>query len=318
MNQLYRALHMPPARLARKLAGEKELYTVALRPRPDSDCLPAMGAAPFTPLPFAPGVWYADPLLYTRDDTDWLFCEAFDMAAGRGAIAAFAVGADGTLSAPQTVLTEPFHLSFPTVFDWNGETWMIPETGDDRSVILYRCAEFPHKWERAVRFEAGAELCDTILLDQTPETLTLLCSEVKPDNGFFTRWRRRILQKSEEGLTLTADDAFDLRWREYGLGYRNAGPLFAYGGQTVHAAQISTRVDYGVSLQFFVRGGANGEKETPLCAVGPRSVTVTGVDGRNIIGIHTYCRNARWEVIDLRVLRRPLPPGPAPEPVPGS
>ena len=52
MNQLYRALHMPPARLARKLLGEKELYTVALRPCPADDTLPAMGPAPFTPLPF--------------------------------------------------------------------------------------------------------------------------------------------------------------------------------------------------------------------------------------------------------------------------
>ena len=310
MNQLYRALHMPPARLARKLAGEKELYTVALRPCSGPETLPAMGPAPFTPLPFAPGVWYADPLLYTRGDTDWLFCEQFDMAAGRGAIAVFAVGEDGALAAPQTVLAEPFHLSFPTVFDWNGETWMLPETGADRSLILYRCIDFPHQWERAARFEAGAELCDTILLNKTPDALTLLCSEVKPDNGFFTRWRRRVLRKTEDGYTLAADDAFDLRWRDYGLDRRNAGPLFEYGGQNVHPAQLSTRVDYGVSLHFSVR---KGEKETPLCAVGPRGVTVTGVNGKDIIGIHTYCRNARWEVIDLRVLRRPLPPAPQKE-----
>ena len=32
MNQLYRALHMPPARLVKKLAGWKEIYTIALRP----------------------------------------------------------------------------------------------------------------------------------------------------------------------------------------------------------------------------------------------------------------------------------------------
>ena len=154
-------------------------------------------------------------------------------------------------------------------------------------------------------------MCDAILLDRAPDSLTLLCSEIMPGNGFFTRWRRRIVCKNAEGWTLVADDAFDLRWRGYGLGYRNAGPLFGHGGRTVHPAQISTRVDYGVSLQFSVR---EGEKETPLCSVGPHSVTVTGMDGKDIIGIHTYCRSARWEVIDLRVLRRPLPPpGPGKE-----
>ena len=29
MNQFYRALHMPPKRLLRKVMGEKELYTIA-------------------------------------------------------------------------------------------------------------------------------------------------------------------------------------------------------------------------------------------------------------------------------------------------
>ena len=32
MNQFYRALHMPPKRLLRKVMGEKEIYTIAVRP----------------------------------------------------------------------------------------------------------------------------------------------------------------------------------------------------------------------------------------------------------------------------------------------
>ena len=46
MNQLYRALHMPPARLAKKLAGWKEVYTIAVRPvpaEPGHEPLPALG-----------------------------------------------------------------------------------------------------------------------------------------------------------------------------------------------------------------------------------------------------------------------------------
>ena len=38
MNQFYRALHMPPKRLLRKVMGEKEIYTIAVRPRPTA-CL---------------------------------------------------------------------------------------------------------------------------------------------------------------------------------------------------------------------------------------------------------------------------------------
>lgn len=34
MNQIYRALHMPPKRLIKKLSGQKEIYTIAVRQRP--------------------------------------------------------------------------------------------------------------------------------------------------------------------------------------------------------------------------------------------------------------------------------------------
>ena len=54
MNQLYRALHMPPQRLLKKLAGHKEIYTIAVRPAPVAegcDLLPALGAGAFVPLP---------------------------------------------------------------------------------------------------------------------------------------------------------------------------------------------------------------------------------------------------------------------------
>ena len=39
MNQFYRALHMPPKRLLRKVMGEKEVYTIAVRPRPTAEGL---------------------------------------------------------------------------------------------------------------------------------------------------------------------------------------------------------------------------------------------------------------------------------------
>ena len=42
MNQVYRALHMPPDRLFKKLTGQKEIYTIALRPIPPEAPLPAL------------------------------------------------------------------------------------------------------------------------------------------------------------------------------------------------------------------------------------------------------------------------------------
>ena len=57
MNQIYRALHMPPKRLIKKLSGQKEIYTIAVRRAPKGegcDPLPALGEEPYTPAPGMP------------------------------------------------------------------------------------------------------------------------------------------------------------------------------------------------------------------------------------------------------------------------
>jgi hypothetical protein len=45
------------------------------------------------------------------------------------------------------VLSRPYHLSYPHVFEADGEILMIPETGENRTLELYRATEFPLKWE---------------------------------------------------------------------------------------------------------------------------------------------------------------------------
>ena len=311
MNQLYRALHMPPARLAKKLAGWKEIYTIALRPVPTApgcDPLPALGEGDYIRLPEQPGTWYADPLLFHHEGKRWLFCEAFDMAAGKGNIAVIDLTDPRHPGTPKTVLTESFHLSFPTVFEWNGGIWMIPETGTNHSLNLYRCKQFPDQWELAHSFSTGdQELADTILLDIRPGGLSLLCSQVKAENGLYTRYRRydlRVDEQAEGGFALEEDETFGLEHRTYDLGARNAGPLFRWAGQTVRPAQVSTKVDYGVYLQFW---SCRQEKETPLCAAMPANVTIAGLDPASVIGIHTYCRDEDIEVIDARYLAKVAP-----------
>lgn len=320
MNQLYRALHMPPDRLLRKLTGEKEIYTIAVRPVPTAegaDPLPALGGTAYTPLPGRPGFWYADPLLYRRNGARYLFAEAMDLATGKGRIEVCPLADDGTAGDWQVALEEDFHLSFPTVFDWNGETWMIPETGNDHSLRLYRCTEFPARWELVQRFAVEGEFCDAILVDRTADALTLLCSETKADNQLYVRYRRCILRKAVppaeplpgteapeptgEPFELIHDEAFDLQHRDFDLTSRNAGPLFLLGSQVIHPTQVSTKVDYGVYLQFSAR---RGNSEVPLCAALPRSVRIEGVDPRDVIGIHTYCRDDTLEVIDARYLTK--------------
>ena len=322
MNQFYRALHMPPKRLLRKVMGEKEIYTIAVRPRPTAEGaepLPALEGGPYTLLPGREGWWFADPLLYHRRGKRWLFAEAMDLSTGKGRLEVCELHDDGTADGWRIALEEDFHLSFPMVFDWNGEVWMIPETGSDHSLRLYRCKTFPTQWELVQRFPTDEELCDTILLDRRAEALTLLCSETRPDNQLYVRYRRYTLRHAvqetaavplpaEDTLPaapgpfeLLPDEAYNLQHRDFDLVSRNAGPFFLLGEQIIHPTQVSTTVDYGVYLQFLARRGSS---EVPLCAATPQNVEITGLAPADIIGIHTYCRDDVLEIIDARYLTR--------------
>jgi len=93
-----------------------------------------------------PGQAVADPFLLRRGALWHLFFEVLNGATGRGEIA-YATSKDGfTWAYGCIVLREPFHLSYPQVFAWEGGFYMIPETRQDRSVRLYHAYELPGPW----------------------------------------------------------------------------------------------------------------------------------------------------------------------------
>lgn len=320
MNGLYRALHLPPRRLWKTLQGEKEIRTLAVRQIPADQPLPALGEGSFVPLPFDGRTCYADPVLCSRQGSRYLFCQAVDLSDGVGRIAVLPLSDQGSFGTPRVVLSGPASLGFPTVFDWNGETWMLPASaGPD--LTLYRCTGFPDQWQEAARFAVGVALHCPVVFASTADAVTLLGSEIRPDRPLVCRYRRFTLRRARPAgelgtgdevsggaFVLEPDEPFNLQHREYGPGFCNAGALFSLGGQTIHPTRVSSRVDPGVYLQFFARRGAS---EVPLSAAEPHLLHLKGLDARDVVGVDSYCRDDRLELIGLRYLAR-LPAAPAP------
>jgi hypothetical protein len=91
----------------------------------------------------------ADPFLIRRRGTWYMFLEVYNDARDRGELAC-AVSDDGLhWNYKGVVLREPFHLSYPHVFEWHDQVYMIPETRQDHSIRLYAAEEFPHRWTSA-------------------------------------------------------------------------------------------------------------------------------------------------------------------------
>lgn len=100
----------------------------------------------------------ADPFMVREGGKWYMFFEVMNDETGHGDIG-LAVSEDGRRWAYQgIVLDEPFHLSYPYVFKWRGQYYMVPETGEARSVRLYRATEFPFAWRLAAKILEGPYL----------------------------------------------------------------------------------------------------------------------------------------------------------------
>jgi len=93
--------------------------------------------------------YWADPFIVTRENQTHIFIEEKMYATGRGRIACLTLDDHGNLQSHQVVLERPYHLSYPFIFEHRGETFMLPETAQNRTLEIYHCARFPDQWELA-------------------------------------------------------------------------------------------------------------------------------------------------------------------------
>lgn len=88
----------------------------------------------------------ADPFMVRAEGTWHMFFEVLNRRTARGEIG-LATSADGEVwEYRQIVLTEPFSLSYPYVFEWAGDYYMVPESRRSGSIRLYRASAFPRQW----------------------------------------------------------------------------------------------------------------------------------------------------------------------------
>lgn len=78
----------------------------------------------------------ADPFLFVNKDTLYLFYESKQWLSP-GVLKMVCTKDLKNWSSPVVVLEEPYHLSFPWVFEEDGHIYMLPETGATNTIRLY-------------------------------------------------------------------------------------------------------------------------------------------------------------------------------------
>lgn len=112
----------------------------------------------------APARFVADPFMLRDGSTWYMFFEVYRADSRQGDIG-LATSPDGLeWTYRRIVLHEPFHLSYPYVFAWQSEYYMIPETHNRREVRLYRAHEFPFSWIFERTLLSGAAFTDSSIV----------------------------------------------------------------------------------------------------------------------------------------------------------
>lgn len=208
------------------------------------------GAAVTVPCPESR--YFADPFLVARDGQRHLFFEDFDHALNRGRISVLPLAGAGEgvrPGAPTSVLERGFHLSYPFLFEHQGELFMIPESHQNRTVDLYRCHHFPDQFRLRRRVLWDIDAADsTLLLDQGIYWLFTSVRDAASKSGRFL-------------AIFYSDDLFDGDFRPHPVNaqrrYANqanqsgrcAGPFVREGGSWFRPAQMNPDY-YGQGLEW--------------------------------------------------------------------
>jgi len=189
--------------------------------------------------------YWGDPFVVERAGRPYLFVEEKMYARGRGHIACLELDANGGLVSQKVVLERDYHLSYPFVFEEDGNLYMIPESAENRTVELYRCERFPDRWVFAKTLLKDLYAVDATLLMH--EGAAWLFANVKEAGG--SSLNALHLFRAADPL---ADEWVPHRGnpvvQDIGSA-RPAGRIFRQNGQLIRPSQDSRR-RYGYALQF--------------------------------------------------------------------
>ena len=210
-----------------------------------------------------PARFVADPFLLRRGDGFSLFFEVLGREDRKGRIG-LATSRDGRrFTYDRIVLEEPFHLSYPFVFEDAGRVYMVPESLAARSVRLYAAEDFPRRWRFVRDLVAGVSLVDPVLIP------------------FEGRWWLFAASPDDRSLFLYSSPTLDGGYqphpanpvvRDEPHGARPGGRPFTFGGRLYRLGQDDAP-RYGIAVRAFqvveMTATAYREAGVPAPVAGP-------------------------------------------------
>ena len=235
--------------------------------------------------------FWADPCAIKTGDKYYVFLEEYLNQTGKGHISVIELDRKkGVVNGPTTVLERDYHLSYPFVFEWNGDYYMVPESAANKTVELYRSTSFPFEWklEKVLLTDVRAKDATLAEIDGRWWMFVSIAEHSIPDELYLFSAETPLGPWKPHPRNPVKSDV---------RGSRPAGKLFNCNDDLYRPAQNSSgRYGYAMSINKITRLDHEGFREEQVSSILPNW-------RKDLIGTHTISIAGDLTVIDCLVRR---------------
>ena len=237
--------------------------------------------------------FWADPFVIYKNQQHHVFFEEFLNSKNNGHLSVMIVDNNGNHSKPVKILERDYHLSFPSIFEFENTLYLIHGTihNSNSYVELFKCEDFPFKWTYDRKLITNIPLVDTTMFFYNKMWWIFAC---KAENDGTSQ--------SNELMLFYSDSPLSKNWYPHPLNpvvsdianARPAGKIFKMNDKIIRPAQNCFQV-YGNGFSFneIIKLNENQYEEKQL--------ELFQADWKNdLIGLHTFNYDHGCTVIDTR------------------
>jgi hypothetical protein len=243
--------------------------------------------------------YWADPHVVPGSDGRLVLVEEYPYATRRGRIAMLRLTESGQVAEVRTVLERECHLSYPAVFEFANDLYMVPESSELGRVDAYRCTSYPWRWEFATTLLRGVRACDSSVIEHAGRWWL-----------FTTVTEQPWLTPRDNLHVFFTDDPLEGPWRAHpenpvvcdAYGSRSAGRPFVCDGRLYRPSQDCSRgYGYGIRVKEVTTLTESRFEERDAVFLGP-----TWRD--EVVATHTLALDERTTVVDVMRWLPRMPP----------
>lgn len=205
--------------------------------------------------------FWADPFGIKWQGRNYIFFEEYPYKTKVGFLSVIEVDNKGKQLSYKQILRKPYHLSYPFIFSYLDDLYMIPENDQNKKIDIYKCVEFPEKWEHTSSLMENISAVDTTLTFYNGKWWMFTTIQQEPGGS-----------KNEELFLFYSNSPLSNNWTPHPMnpivsdirGGRMGGQIINYNNKLIRVGQDGSR-EYGYGLLLFEITKLNETTYSEVC-----------------------------------------------------